>query len=113
VDLTDNEINRRIAEHLGWKYETKAGYPVGPVWWSPDGMEGNAMQPDSLTDPAMTLLLLERMPEPEVWLESEPGEPKKWGCKADMADHFGVIFDADLKRCVALAYLKAFGLEES
>lgn len=69
---------------------------------------------DFYTSEEASALAFEAMPEPELWLESDKGKPKLWGCVPDMGNHTEVSFHADRKTAIAeAAYLVAVKAKES
>src|SRR5215510_12118457 len=103
-------LNERIAE---W-FETK---PATSDRWtnrglSPKGAWRLTSDPDDCdllvveamnfsTDESANAMLLEAMPEPELWVESSPGETKRWGCLAQISgDHLEYREDPNRKKAV-------------
>lgn len=68
---------------------------------------------DYFTDEAANARLLEAMPEPELWLESSPGEPKRWGCVANISGPPEQFYaeDESRKTAVVMAFCKWVGIE--
>jgi hypothetical protein len=123
VDLTDNEINRRIAEHLGWK----RGLLNDQIWHSPECDRPRVDMtccaccfPDFLTDPAMLPLMLERILGISAMAVHIMSRDARYHLNLFRGDaptlsgrDGGQLFvDENLQRAVCLAYLRAFGLEE-
>lgn len=112
--MTSEERNRFISESIepnpfwtcGAMTDGKA-YTVDPL--------GDSMNPRHWhTDESASGMLLELMPEPDLWLESDKGQPKLWGCVADLMeddpDKSGTAFHTDRKTAIrdaAYEYLKA------
>ena len=68
---------------------------------------------DMVNDPAMTVMLLEKMPEPSLWLESNPGDAVKiWGCSADMSTNLDNGWSDRIGRAVAESFALAHGWTE-
>lgn len=123
-DLSDAELSRLIAEKLeslevrgdAETYVSSWGLMKGTPCWTTafdiaddgDTAINIHWQPRSMVnDPAMTLMLTEKMPEPQVWLESSRDEaPKQWGCWADMHDNGATsVLANSIGRAVAEAFL--------
>lgn len=74
------------------------GWRVGP------GMKWR--ERNWLTDESANAMLLDLMPEPNLWIESGLGEPKQWGCCADMnASAESFVMNPDRKTAIAQAFL--------
>lgn len=119
MKLTDREISLWIAEKLGWKLEVAKS---GNFWHHPDCVqpqghkECGRSELDMVNDSAMTVMLMEKMREPDLWLESNPGEPKLWGCTTNINCQNGedppVAFSFKLGHAVAEAFMLANGWKE-
>ena len=102
------------------RYDSRAGY------WTLHRHSGKPIEDSEswywtsrnmVNDPAMTVMLLGKMTEPQLWDErtSEErgrGDPIYWGCTANMADEFGAVFSENLGRAVAEAFALANGWTE-
>ena len=116
LEVTKAEKNRLIAE---WIEPMPNGYTrkadlygrtdIGAWLWREDlgqwdHRKGRWIAADFYAAEAASALALEKMPEPELWLESQAGDPQKmWGCKPDMNDRYGISFNADRKAAIAEA----------
>jgi hypothetical protein len=94
MDIKRDDDNRKLAEWLG----------LEPV-------EGNL--PDFFEDEELSAMLLDRLPEPNLWVESLKNEPKLWACEPDMMQeepernpNYVVGMHADRKTCIAITALR-------
>ncbi len=123
--MTIAERNRRIAIALGWTcYKSRDGR--FDEWVAPEqlhyvveaGKTHSAVAacssslPDFYRDEAASAMLLEAMPEPDLYVESSKGEPKLWACNPDIMQedpdrnpHYSFKMHADRKTCIADAFV--------
>lgn len=110
--MTKDEKNRALAEWLepkpdssrcadiAWRSTWHNAYHVNHGW--------THAPLDFYLSESASALLREKMPEPNIWLESERGvEPKIWGCQPDMDKNdifaLGPYLTAVADACVNLA----------
>lgn len=118
-----SEISRTIAEILEpkpkwidkrtWTTESENECWIGH--FTTDGVMERKEPLDFEHDPRGTVMLLENMREPDLWLESNPGEIPIWGCNADISveeiDKILVAFAETLGQAVARAFLFSHDIE--
>lgn len=116
--MTKDELNRLVSESIEPKPEQPPSAPLttfatlhSPLrawrWLIEDRWEPH----DFHVNEAANAWLLEMMPEPELWLESNQGEPKVWGCCADLDKLEGNGMHSDRKTAIVLAFAKWKGVE--
>ncbi len=132
-NLSDGQLSRVIAEFLGYRIVSKTSsnevYPRMYQLLSPDGRyigstgffgwgwhhteeSARSKMPDFVNDPAMTLMLLDKMKEPDLYLETSAKDPiKLWACVPDVFNDTVVAFAATIGRAVAEAFALANGLK--
>lgn len=111
--MTKEEKNRVLAEWVGF-----TNFHGPPDWrgWICDGSDGHVVPlPDFYLSESASAMLLEKMPEPNLWLESSKDEPRLWACHADISgpDTSGYAHDPDRKTAIAnsaLSYIAALKL---
>ncbi len=117
MNLTDEQISRWIAEKLGWRWGTRdqfaPKYPdnLGECWWFEGRPYAFAELPRYTTDPAMTVMLLEKLAGDGGF--SLAGSSMGFSCLAlrmSIEDSSGC--KAVLGRAVAEAWMLASGYEE-
>lgn len=114
-------INRKIAEWLEPTQILSDALPVSKIragassplgCWKVKAIRHELLMPwewrprDFFTDEIANAMLLDRMPEPQLWLESAKDKPKLWGCTADMmSKELDAAFDSDRRTAVVLTFL--------
>lgn len=118
--MTDNLHNREIL--AAWIEEKPTSltyyvirdrdYSEGRAWIREQMYDGSIgwIPFNPYKDEAACTILLEKMPEPQIWIESDRGvEPKIWGC-CDIGDpEKCCAFSASRKEAIAAACLQLIG----
>lgn len=127
-NLPDEELSKWIAEFIepkpAWKYADSEHEDVGICWMNSDGgcyqrmyIDGKVdlEQPCSATDPAMTLMLLEKLAEYGSKYNSETNLSYSPALKTWCASIDGIVGVGrkDLGRAIAEAFALANGYKET
>lgn len=113
--ITRAEISRRIAIFIEpepfwceFRYDGLHTKSRLGVWWTGNGYVQEAAD---MYAPDMLIRLIERMPEPELWLESSPDETRKlYGCTANMSAEFGARFAETIAESVVHTFCLHYNL---
>ena len=136
IDLSktsDESLSKVIAEFLGWKFEMRTfnlyaeddivptPQEVGPFWWPPDSGCNAPSLPDMVNDPAMTVMLMEKISADGrdfsyEWDHPPGDEPRLCFCISPRFDEPGYgatsyVAHGNLGRAVAEAFVIANKLE--
>jgi len=108
--MTDNELNMKVCEALGWEKSKNWtpdvwGVPIDQPWFCGWDDESCLFAPDFLNNPAECFRLIEWLKMTVRYHESE----KLWWCALDWTELRRA--DPDLKRAVVIAFLASNGVE--